>query len=162
MKKWTVIQVAVFAALSFLAAGFRPVAVSGPERLAFGGYHPVSLLQKGELVKGTAYLYHNWMGAEWRFVSQGNRDVFKKNPQKYAPVFGGYCAVCVATASSDAENPIPTVADPSAYFVYKEKIYVFHNEGLRRQFSQTPDKFIEAATRHWQRWLRQGKIETVE
>ena len=31
-------------------------------------------------------------GAIYRFASAANRDLFKANPAKYAPVYGGYCA----------------------------------------------------------------------
>jgi YHS domain-containing protein len=30
------------------------------------------------------------MGAEWRFASAEHLDLFKSNPEKYAPQYGGY------------------------------------------------------------------------
>jgi len=154
---WVVILLACASAWAF-----RPVAVSGPDRLAFGGYDPVYLLQEERLAEGVAYLNLEWKGAEWRFVSQRNLEAFRADPAKYAPAYGGYCAACVAAESGGAEDPKPTVADPAAFFVYEGKVYVFHNEGLRKQFAKDPATFIAAADDHWERWRREGKIGEAE
>ena len=33
---------------------------------------------------------HNWNDAKWYFASQANRDLFIKDPERYAPQYGGY------------------------------------------------------------------------
>ena len=60
--------------------------------LALKGYDAVAYFDQGKAVAGKKDFEHSWMGATWRFSSVENRDLFAKNPEKYAPQFGGYCA----------------------------------------------------------------------
>ena len=59
---------------------------------AINGYDPVAYFTVGKPVKGQDGLATDWMGAKWKFSSQANLDLFKSNPEKYAPQYGGYCA----------------------------------------------------------------------
>ena len=59
---------------------------------AINGYDPVSYFTVGKPTKGQDGLATEWMGAKWKFSSQANLDLFKSNPEKYAPQYGGYCA----------------------------------------------------------------------
>jgi YHS domain-containing protein len=59
---------------------------------AVGGYDPVAYFTEGRPVAGKSAITHQWKGAAWRFASEKNRDLFKAEPAKYAPQYGGYCA----------------------------------------------------------------------
>jgi YHS domain-containing protein len=58
--------------------------------LAINGYDPVAYFIQGKSLKGTEKLAYQWMGAEWRFASAEHLELFKSNPEKYAPQYGGY------------------------------------------------------------------------
>jgi YHS domain-containing protein len=58
--------------------------------LAIKGYDPVAYFVEGKPIKGTEKFAYQWMGAEWRFASAEHLDLFKSNPEKYAPQYGGY------------------------------------------------------------------------
>ena len=58
--------------------------------LAIMGYDPVAYFDQGKSLKGTEELAYQWMGAEWRFASAEHLDLFRSNPEKYAPQYGGY------------------------------------------------------------------------
>ena len=57
---------------------------------AINGYDPVAYFTVGKPLKGQDGLATDWMGAKWKFSSQANLDLFKTNPEKYAPQYGGY------------------------------------------------------------------------
>ena len=58
--------------------------------LAIQGYDPVAYFNQGEAIKGTKEFTYQWMGAEWRFVGGEHLDLFRSNPEQYAPQYGGY------------------------------------------------------------------------
>ena len=58
--------------------------------LAIQGYDPVAYFIQGKALKGTEEFAYQWMGAEWRFASVEHLDLFRSNPEKYAPQYGGY------------------------------------------------------------------------
>jgi YHS domain-containing protein len=58
--------------------------------VAIKGYDPVAYFTLSKPVKGSAEFQYEWMGAKWRFSSAQHRDLFKSNPEKYAPQYGGY------------------------------------------------------------------------
>ncbi len=58
--------------------------------LAIKGYDPVAYFTLGKPTKGIPEFEHEWMGAKWRFASARHLELFKSDPEKYAPQYGGY------------------------------------------------------------------------
>ena len=80
-------------ALLFVAlAGNPKPAVNVSGNLALNGYDAVAYVTEGKPVKGLSHVATTWSGAIWRFASAEHRDLFIKDPGRYAPQFGGYCA----------------------------------------------------------------------
>ena len=67
---------------------------------AIRGYDPVAYFTEGKPVEGDGDFTHRWMDAKWYFASAANRDAFAKNPESYAPQYGGYCAWAVDRKST--------------------------------------------------------------
>lgn len=59
---------------------------------AINGYDAVTYFKESKPVKGKKEYTHQWNGTTWYFASQQNLNDFKKQPEKYAPQYGGYCA----------------------------------------------------------------------
>jgi YHS domain-containing protein len=64
--------------------------------LALRGYDTVAYYTENNPVPGNEQYRHTWNGARWHFVSAENRDAFVRNPERYAPQYGGYCAYAVS------------------------------------------------------------------
>jgi YHS domain-containing protein len=64
--------------------------------IAIRGFDTVAYFTQGKPVKGSADYVVNWSGATWQFASQEHADLFKADPEAYAPQYGGYCAYGVA------------------------------------------------------------------
>lgn len=57
------------------------------------GHDTVAYHTKGKPVLGDAGITAVYHDAIYRFSSTSNRDKFVANPKKYAPAYGGYCAL---------------------------------------------------------------------
>lgn len=60
---------------------------------ALQGYDPVAYFTVGAPTKGNPNISREWNGATWLFLTADHRELFDADPEKYAPAFGGHCAV---------------------------------------------------------------------
>ena len=67
-----------------------PPVFSDLEGFAIRGTDPVAYFTEKRAVKGDKKITHKWQGATWLFTSAKNRAAFAKEPEKYAPQYGGY------------------------------------------------------------------------
>jgi YHS domain-containing protein len=98
-------------------------------------------------VKGSSDFKHEWNGAEWRFASAANRDLFKGDPVKYAPQFGGYCAWAVSrgyTAGIDLE----------AWKIVDGMLYLNYNAKVQAQWAEDVSGNIAKARENWPKILK--------
>jgi YHS domain-containing protein len=58
--------------------------------IAIKGYDPVAYFTVAKPVKGSEEFEYRWQGAKWRFSRAENLELFKAEPEKYAPQYGGY------------------------------------------------------------------------
>jgi hypothetical protein len=72
---------------------------------------------------GKSDLEYMWHKLRWRFASSEHRDLFSKDPARYAPQYDGYCAM---GASGDAVAHKDSV-DPQAWAIVDGKLYLVHN-----------------------------------
>ena len=63
---------------------------ASPDGAAIDGYDPVAYFTQGKALEGSKAFTYEWMGAQWRFASTTNLVLFKSDPNKYAPQYGGY------------------------------------------------------------------------
>lgn len=122
--------------------------------LAIAGYDPVSYfmadaVKKGPLKGDTKYQV-NQEGAKYLFASEANKKEFEKNPTKYLPAFGGWCAYAVAEKKEKVE------VDPRSFIVQDGRLLLFYNGILadtRHKWlnnkSKTPVMFLKEADAHW-------------
>ena len=72
---------------------------------AINGYDPVSYFTESKSETGMSDYRYEWMGAKWQFTSEEHLNMFKENPIKYAPQFGGYCSYAVSKNKLVPANP---------------------------------------------------------
>jgi|SRR5690606_11567071 len=90
--------------------------------LALEGYDPVSYFLKNEAVEGKKEYATKVEGVTYYFESASNRDLFTKNPQKYRPQFGGWCAYAMGATGEKVE------VDPETFKIFDGKLYLFYNK----------------------------------
>jgi YHS domain-containing protein len=115
--------------------------------LAVSGFDTVAYHTQNLPVPGTGTYRVSWKGAEWRFATQQNRDLFVQNPERYAPQFGGYCAFAVAFGTT-------TAADPRVFAIRNGKLYLNLNASVQSQWTRDQDNLIRRAEQNWPRVLQ--------
>jgi YHS domain-containing protein len=110
--------------------------------LAVGGYDTVSYHTQKVPVPGNPAFRVSWKGAEWRFSTAENRDFFVKNPDKYAPQFGGYCAYAVAYGSTAAGHP-------RVFTLENGKLYLNLNQSVQSSWARDKSNLIKRAEQNW-------------
>lgn len=87
------------------AATDNQLAVNATTGLAISGFDPVAYFTEGKALFGRAEFELNLEGSVWRFNNEGNRGAFEKNPEVYAPQFGGYDPVAIGRGRSVQGHP---------------------------------------------------------
>ena len=103
---------------------------------AINGYDPVSYFTVGKPTKGQDGLATEWMGAKWKFASQANLDLFKSNPEKYAPQYGGYCAYGVTQGSL-------VKVEPEQFTLRDGKLYLNYDADVQAKWLKDPAGYIK-------------------
>ncbi len=136
------ITLAVFLAFFVLASEKLVEPVNKKDGLAIKGYDAVAYFTEGRPVKGLSSFVHVWNGATWQFSSEANRELFKADPAKYAPQFGGYCAWAVSkNYTADTE--------PEAWKIVDGKLYLNYNKDIQKKWEVDTLQRIEAGVKNW-------------
>ena len=112
--------------------------------LALHGYDPVAYFTQGKPVRGSDALAHVHEGAAYRFSSQQHLDAFERNPGRYLPQYGGFCAYGVAVGKKFD-------GDPNLWKIADGKLYLNLNEEIYATFLQDVDGNIDRADGNWPR-----------
>lgn len=142
---------ALFVAVGALAAGFSAPADAAPavntlKNSVFGGrtdtaingYDTVAYFTAGKPVLGSEQFVYEWMGAKWKFASQANLDLFRANPEKYAPQYGGYCAYGVSQGYL-------VKVEPDQFTVRDGKLYLNYDREVNEKWKKDIDGYNRAA-----------------
>ena len=120
-------------ATSFSALAAKPVNTlknsffASQTDTAINGYDSVAYFTKNAPVKGLDSHTYDYMGAKWKFSSQANLELFKNNPEKYSPQYGGYCAYGVATDGL-------VKVDPEQFTLYDGKLYLNYDAAVQKDW----------------------------
>ncbi len=145
----TLRTVSLVLTIAFLSIAAPSIAESKSEinknwrGIAIKGYDPVAFHTQGEPARGSKDYELEWMDAKWRFASAENRDLFKTNPGKYAPKYGGYCAWAVSegyTAGVDPEN---------AWDIVDGRLYLNYNVEIKQKWEKDIPGHIKRADANW-------------
>jgi hypothetical protein len=122
------------------ALAAEPMVFQNP--FAINGIDPVAYFTESKPVEGLAAhaVMHN--GAEFRFANAENAATFAADTDKYAPVFGGYCAYAASLGYL-----APTI--PEAWTVYEGKLYMNANLRARELWLQDIPGNIAKGLNNW-------------
>ncbi len=139
----------VWAALLLASPVFAvsPVNTSLFGKVAIKGYDPVAYFTESKPVKGTKDFVFDWNGATWQFASAAHRDAFAKDPARYAPQYGGYCAWAVSQGYT-------ANIDPTAWKIVDDKLYLNYDADVQAKWSQDIPGFIAKADTNWPEILK--------
>ena len=110
--------------------------------LAVEGYDVISYFTSKMPKKGSEKYEYKYKDATWRFHSQENLELFKKNPEKYEPQYGGYCAYAVSQNSTAG-------IDPHAYKIVEDKLYLNYSQEVQKKWEANQTDYILKANAYW-------------
>ncbi len=116
--------------------------IFAPDSTALRGYDVVAFYTVGKAVQGSAGLMYKWKEVYWLFASQSNLDLFKANPARYEPQYGGWCAYGLARGYK-----APTDAD--IWYIENGKLYFNYNQKVKAAWQNDKVRFIDSANRKW-------------
>ncbi|MFQ5583592.1 MAG: YHS domain-containing (seleno)protein [Calditrichia bacterium] len=90
--------------------------------VAISGYDVVAYFTLNEAVRGNQKHEADYQGVKYWFASEEHKNMFLKEPGKYVPQYGGYCAF--AMGMKNAKVP----SDPKTFKLYNGKLYLFFND----------------------------------
>ena len=143
MKKTLILAIASFAVLSAASFALQGSTIyKTKDNLALSGYDAVSYFKDGKPVAGKTEFSFEWQNARWRFSSAENRDAFAKEPAKYAPQYGGFCAF-----GTSQSHLVP--GDPQAWKLVDNKLYLNYNKDVQKYWLQDIPGYIQKADENW-------------
>ena len=112
------------------------------ERLGLKGYDPVAYFTLSTPTPGVTDYEYVYDGVRYRFANARHRDLFKASPEKYAPQFGGSCAM-------NMSNGVRRESDPSIWVISNGNLYVFAGNAGAERFRQDPVTAAARAATNW-------------
>jgi len=113
-----------------------------PDRIALKGYDPVAYFTLSTPTPGVAEYDYVYDGVRYFFANARHRDMFKANPEKYAPQFGGNCA-------NNMANGVRRESDPTVWVIIGDKLYVFAGATGAERFRKDAQTAALKAAANW-------------
>ncbi len=137
MKKalFATLAAAVFATASMIAA-------QKTQEPAIGGYCPVAYLAANTAQKGDAKVTSTFDGQTFHLTNTMVKQMFDKEPAKYAPAYQGYCAAGVAKG-------MKLTSDPELFTVVDGKAYLFSTREAKQMFDADKASMIAMGKKNW-------------
>ena len=112
------------------------------------GYDVVSYFQDNER-EGVDGYELKYDGVRFKFSSKKNLELFKSNPIKYIPQYGGWCAYAVAVKSEKMGS------NPKSYEIRDGKLYLFYKrfftDTLEDWLDEDPNNLVKQADKNWEK-----------
>ena len=117
--------------------------------IALQGYSPVSYLDLGIAQRGVKEFKSEYNKVVYYFTSKEQKAVFDKNPKRYLPQYGGFCAFGVYAGAKFRPDPNKFIVKDGKYFLY------LYNLELDAQqlwlVEKNHAKLVSAANNNWKK-----------
>ncbi len=140
LRQLLVILAAVFTSVPVMA--LEPIYTSFFSDQAIKGYDTVAYFTENKPVKGSEEYSFEYKGATWLFSSADNLALFKQNPEKYEPQYGGYCAYAVS------QNTTASIK-PELFTIHEGKLYLNYSKSVNDKWLKDKESFIVDADKNW-------------
>jgi len=106
------------------------------------GYDPVAYFTDKRPQKGNMQFSARYNGSTFLFVSQEHADMFKENPARYAPLYGGFCGYAMAFGRRRPVNP-------EYWNITDDHLILQHSKGAWELFNKDIPRFKMQADEQW-------------
>ena len=112
--------------------------------VGIGGYDPVSYHTAKRPQRGTGSFAIMHAGVNYLFASENNMKLFKENPEKYLPAYGGYCAFGVAVGKK-------FISDPEVWDIIEGRLYLNLDNKIKGMWVKDIKGYIQKADANWKK-----------
>lgn len=119
--------------------------------LAIQGYDPVTYFTQQKAVEGRKDITLSNDGVTYHFANTQDRDLFKANPAKYEPQYGGWCAFAMG------DNGKKVAVDPGTFKLLNGKLYLFYNKffnNTKKSWDKDEANLKTKADANWNKFLQ--------
>ena len=106
------------------------------------GYDLVTYHTSKRPLRGNGNNAAEYKGTTYLFTSEENRNEFEKNPEKYLPAYGGWCAYGVAVGKK-------FTADPEVWEIVNGKLYLNLDNSIKNLWIKDTTGYIKKADDNW-------------
>ena len=118
------------------------VADASDSRVMLKGADVVAYFTQNNYVQGSPQFKSDYEGVTFRFASAEHKALFDKEPKKYMPEYGGYCANGIVYG-------IPWGGDADTWKMVNGKLYIFGGQGSKDGFLVDEARHITLADQYW-------------
>jgi YHS domain-containing protein len=152
-----VIFIAVLLLASFTFAGcatHNTISDGDDSKLMLKGHDPVAYFTLGKPTRGRPDLKAEHGGVTYRFVSAENRELFMKNPEKYAPQYNGFC-------SNGLVYAIPLGGEAENFKIVNGRLFMFGGANSKKYWEMDEKRNLELGDNYWKTEV-QGSIPRLQ
>jgi len=110
--------------------------------VAIQGYDPVAFFTDHQPVKGSQQFLSKQDGAIYFFATKKHKEMFTKDPAKYEPAFGGYCAYGLSKGKL-------VDIDVDAFQIVDGRLLLQYSKGVRDDFNKDTKSNLAKAEANW-------------
>lgn len=110
--------------------------------LALQGYDPVAFFTMNRPVAGSETITSILHGVTYRFSTAEHKALFDKDPARYEPAFGGYCAYGV---SQGGLFPV----EVETFQILNGRLVLNKNQRVKEAFDKDRDRLYRRAEAEW-------------
>ena len=111
-------------------------------RLVLKGYDPVAYFTDGKPIPGKPEYETVYDDARYRFASAQHLELFKSDPDRYAPQYAGSCAAAITTG-------VKIEAEPEHWLIADGKLFVFAGAAGVDKMRAHPAEMIAKGRENW-------------
>jgi len=127
---------------------FAPASLAGVDTgtdendVMLAGHDPVAYFTEGKPVKGKPEFTAAHGDAIYRFASAEHRDLFKTNPDKYVPAYGGHCAYGMTFGAK-------FLVDGQSFYIMHDRLFVNKNVQVGEEWEKDIVTHVSEAETLW-------------
>ncbi len=128
---------------------------------AIEGYDPVAYFPEGggKPAKGDKKFAFTFRGVLYHFANQANLDAFKKEPKKFEPAYGGWCAYAMGKTGEKVE------IDPASFKITDGRLFLFYKDfftDTRDKWSKDEKPLNQKADTNWKKTSGEDALKPME
>jgi YHS domain-containing protein len=112
-------------------------------RLMLNGFDPVAYHVSSQHIRGATTIKTEHDGVTYRFENEANKATFLKEPNRYVPQYGGFCANGIVYG-------IPWGGDGDAWKIIDGKLFIFGGQSSKNYFLMDEGANLKLADQYWQ------------